>query len=116
MTVDSPANLLTSPFGLRDEDGYVWLKGNLHSHTTNSDGKPSPQERLDGYVDQGYDYLCLSDHYDITRVDSVRCPADFTLVQEWNCIPTTPSAASAITSSASTWRTIWIRPGCLPST
>ena len=90
MTVDSPTNLLTSPFGLRDEDGYEWLKGNLHSHTTNSDGKPSPQERLDGYVDQGYDYLCLSDHYDITRVDSVRCPADFTLVQGVELHPDNP--------------------------
>ena len=46
MTVDSPANQLTSPFDLPDQDGYEWLKGNLHSHTSNSDGKPSPQERF----------------------------------------------------------------------
>ena len=90
MAVDSPANELTNPFDLRSEDGYVWIKGNLHSHTTNSDGKPSPQERLDGYVDQGYDYLCLSDHYTITRVDSVRCPENFTLVQGVELHPDNP--------------------------
>lgn len=90
MTVDSPANQLTSPFDLSDQDGYEWLKGNLHSHTSNSDGKPSPQERLDGYVGQGYDFLCLSDHYTITRVDSVHCPDDFTLIQGAELHPDNP--------------------------
>ena len=90
MNTDAPANELTSPFGLPEDEGYTWLKGNLHSHTTNSDGKPSPQERLDGYVHQGYDFLCLSDHYTITRVDSVRCPDDFTLIQGAELHPENP--------------------------
>ena len=58
------SNGLTSPFDIKDQ-GYFWLKGNLHSHTTNSDGKPSPQERLDGYVNQGNDFCYfrpLHDH------------------------------------------------------
>lgn len=39
-----------------------WLRGNLHTHTTNSDGKLSPQEVVDHYARHGYDFLCLSDH------------------------------------------------------
>ena len=86
----SPESDLISPFDLKSEDGYFWLKGNLHSHTTNSDGRVSPQERLDGYVNQGYDYLCLSDHYKITRVDSVTCPDHFVLIQGAELHPENP--------------------------
>ena len=87
---DAPLNTLISPFELSDEEGYTWVKGNLHSHTTNSDGQPSPQERLDGYVEHGYDYLCLSDHYKITRIDSVKCPDDFILIQGAELHPANP--------------------------
>ena len=84
------AGTITNPFSLPDSEGYTWLKGNLHSHTTNSDGQPSPQERLDGYVGQGYDYLCLSDHYEITRIDTVQAPDDFVLVQGAELHPDNP--------------------------
>lgn len=80
---------LISPFDI-DDAGYFWLKGNLHAHTTNSDGKPSPQERLDGYVNQGYDFLCISDHYTITRIDTVSAPDDFVLVQGAEIHPENP--------------------------
>ncbi len=86
----SPASNLTSPFDLESNDGYVWLKGNLHSHTTNSDGKPTPQERLDGYVEHGYDFLCLSDHYTITRIEAVKAPNEFVLVQGAELHPENP--------------------------
>ena len=39
-----------------------WLRGNLHSHTTNSDGSRSPQGVIDDYAVRGYDFLMLSDH------------------------------------------------------
>lgn len=78
------------PFQLKDEDGYFWLKGNLHSHTTNSDGKVAPQVRVDGYVEQGYDYLSLTDHHRITPVDSVTAPDDFVLVQGVELHPDNP--------------------------
>ncbi|HAA75361.1 TPA: hypothetical protein DCE37_09600 [Candidatus Latescibacteria bacterium] len=78
------------PFTLKDEDGYFWLKGNLHSHTTNSDGKVEPQRRVDGYVGHDYDYLCLSDHHRITRIDSVSAPDDFTLIQGVELHPDNP--------------------------
>ena len=84
------ATKLISPFGLPDEDGYFWLKGNLHSHTTNSDGRAAPQERLDGYVGQGYDFLCLSDHHKITRIETVQVPKDFVLIQGAELDPENP--------------------------
>ena len=90
MSEDDGTVALTDPFSLKDADGYEWVRGNLHSHTTNSDGRAEPQERLDGYVGQGYDFLCLSDHYDITRVDSVDCPENFVLVQGAELHPPNP--------------------------
>lgn len=39
-----------------------WLRGNLHSHTTNSDGSRTPQGVIDDYAVRGYDFLMLSDH------------------------------------------------------
>ena len=87
--VDAPRPL-TNPFALSDDDGYTWVKGNLHSHTTNSDGRVGPQERLDGYVGEGYDFLCLSDHHKITRTDSVDAPGDFVLIQGAELHPANP--------------------------
>ena len=43
-----------------------WLRGNLHSHTTNSDGKQAPRAVIDDYAGRGYDFLMISDHDKIT--------------------------------------------------
>ncbi|MBI2302887.1 MAG: CehA/McbA family metallohydrolase [Armatimonadetes bacterium] len=43
-----------------------WLRGNLHTHTTNSDGKLSPVETVALYAEHGYDLLALSDHDRLT--------------------------------------------------
>ncbi len=40
----------------------AWYRGNLHTHTTNSDGDSSPQETIDAYAARGYHFLMLSDH------------------------------------------------------
>jgi len=45
----------------------TWLKGNLHTHTTNSDGRVTPQERIAGYSSRGYDFIAFTDHYAVTR-------------------------------------------------
>lgn len=87
--VDAPHRLV-DPFALADADGYAWVKGNLHTHTTNSDGRVAPQERLDGYVAEGYGFLCLSDHYKITPVDSVRAPKGFVLIEGAELHPANP--------------------------
>jgi hypothetical protein len=38
-------------------------RGNLHTHSTLSDGVLSPEEVCRRYAAQGYDFLCLSDHF-----------------------------------------------------
>lgn len=43
-------------------DGAHWLKGNLHTHTTESDGARAPQEVVDVYASRGYGFLMISDH------------------------------------------------------
>jgi hypothetical protein len=39
-----------------------WLKGNTHTHTTNSDGDTPPDSVARWYRDHGYQFLVLSDH------------------------------------------------------
>lgn len=39
-----------------------WYKGNLHSHTSVSDGSLTPQESAELYIANGYSFLCQSDH------------------------------------------------------
>ena len=38
------------------------LKGNLHTHTSFSDGALSPGEAAEIYTDLGYDFLAITDH------------------------------------------------------
>lgn len=37
-------------------------KGNLHSHTTNSDGHLTPAQAVALFRQYGYSFLCLSEH------------------------------------------------------
>ena len=48
-----------------------WLKGNLHAHTTESDGRRPPQEVVDDYAARGYDFLMISDHDKLVPPSSV---------------------------------------------
>ncbi|OVE75495.1 hypothetical protein BVX97_04390 [bacterium E08(2017)] len=41
---------------------YKQHKGNLHTHTTQSDGKSSPAEVIDMYKKHGYTVLAITDH------------------------------------------------------
>ena len=45
-----------------------WYKGNLHTHTLNSDGDSSPDEVARWYREHRYDFLVLSDHNYLTEV------------------------------------------------
>lgn len=40
----------------------VWLKGNIHSHSTVSDGLFTPKELAELYHDHGYAFLSITDH------------------------------------------------------
>lgn len=39
-----------------------WYKGNIHSHTTVSDGMLTPEQSVKLYKDNGYHFLCFSEH------------------------------------------------------
>lgn len=43
-------------------DKAHWFKGNLHTHTTASDGHAEPMEAAALYRDAGYDFLAITDH------------------------------------------------------
>lgn len=45
-----------------------WYKGNLHTHTLNSDGDSTPNEVATWYREHGYQFLVLSDHNYLTDV------------------------------------------------
>ncbi|MEH6833163.1 MULTISPECIES: CehA/McbA family metallohydrolase [Falsihalocynthiibacter] len=60
-----------------------FLRGNLHTHSTGSDGILSPQEVCRRYQAQGYDFIALTDHFvglfDYPITDTTECRnADFT--------------------------------------
>ena len=48
-----------SPFSL---PGRFW-RGNLHTHSTLSDGALAPDKVVQAYKDAGYDFMMLSDHF-----------------------------------------------------
>jgi hypothetical protein len=48
-----------SPFSL---PGRFW-RGNLHTHSTLSDGALTPEKVVEAYKDAGYDFMMLSDHF-----------------------------------------------------
>jgi len=43
-----------------------WYRGNLHCHSTNSDGDSSPAFLAKFYKDAGFDFLCITDHNHLT--------------------------------------------------
>lgn len=69
-----------NPYLLEESDGYFWMRGNLHSHTTESDGTLAPQARVDQYAGRGYDFLCLSDHNRITDPTPLSTSDGFVLI------------------------------------
>jgi len=51
-------------------DKGIWLKGNIHTHTTNSDGACTPGEIASEYKRHGYDFVFLTDHEKRTVPDA----------------------------------------------
>jgi len=48
-----------------------WLRGNLHTHTTNSDGDSDPATVTSWYRDAEYDFLALTDHDRLTDTSAL---------------------------------------------
>ena len=42
-----------------------WYKGNLHLHTTKSDGFLTDEEVIKRYAEEGYDFIAITDHWKI---------------------------------------------------
>ncbi len=55
----------TNPFSTNGQ----WYKGNLHTHTTDSDGELSPKQIISCYKERGYDFLGITDHNKVTYVE-----------------------------------------------
>ncbi len=72
-----------SPSSLPFSQPGSFYRGNLHGHSTNSDGHWTPAEFIRQYRQNGYDFVALTDHctddhgYDITDTRPFRS-ADFT--------------------------------------
>lgn len=69
-----------------------YFKANLHTHSTISDGKLTPEEVKQVYKDRGYQILCLTDHNTIVNHSNMNEP-DFLMLtglevninaQDWN--------------------------------
>jgi len=54
-----------------------WYKGNIHTHTTESDGDADPEEVVGWYRRHDYDFLVLTDHNHVTIIDYGRSDPDF---------------------------------------
>lgn len=74
-TQDGPVQVV-SPY----IEGYKWLKGNLHTHTTRSDGARPPEEVIADYEDRGYDFLSISDHDVLVDLAPYRKSTSMTLI------------------------------------
>ncbi|MFA5561453.1 MAG: hypothetical protein WDA00_02285 [Eubacteriales bacterium] len=53
-----------------------WYKGNLHTHSTVTDGKQTPEERVNSYQQHGYSFLALTDHNILAAYPDL-CSEDF---------------------------------------
>lgn len=49
-----------------------WYKGNIHSHTTISDGALDPDVQMNLYAEHGYDFLSFTDHNIMTNLPEWR--------------------------------------------
>ena len=58
-------------FGGQASPHQKYYKGNLHTHTLNSDGDSTPDDVVKWYREHGYQFLVLTDHNFLTSVDGL---------------------------------------------
>lgn len=67
---------------------WRFFKGNLHCHTTVSDGSQSHERLIERYEAQGYGFVCFSDHDVYTDLTKLDTPEFITLPGvEWSGSP-----------------------------
>ncbi len=54
----------------------MWVKGQTHCHSTESDGKASPQEVADWYRTHGFQFVFITDHNKMTDPTKLNVPSD----------------------------------------
>ena len=69
--------MLNNPYEGIDWDHIHFVKANLHTHTTNSDGNYLPHEVIDMYHEAGYGALALTDHDDRALHHHITYPWDY---------------------------------------
>jgi hypothetical protein len=67
---------LPNPFDLPGQ----WLRGNLHCHTTNSDGAMPPDRLVAHYSYAGWDFLSITDHWKVTTFPEGTALPDIVLI------------------------------------
>jgi len=65
------ASLWLAPSRSAQTPAGNWYKGNLHTHTINSDGDSSPDEVARWYKEHRYQFLVLTDHDYLTAVEGL---------------------------------------------
>lgn len=75
---------LINPYNNQTEQ---WLKGQVHLHTTNSDGHVSPANAVRSYEQAGYDFIAFTDHEVLPKESDLIQPSDMTLLSgvEYSC-------------------------------
>jgi len=56
--------------------GGFWVRGNTHTHTTESDGDASPKAVAEWYKSHGYQFLVITDHGKLTDPDKLGLNTD----------------------------------------
>ena len=81
---------------------YGWFKGNLHTHSTQSDGILDPAEVARRYQEQGWNFLALTDH-DFYSNWQERTEMSFSLSQALSWGAACPDLAVTILWASQRW-------------
>lgn len=64
---DHSSNATFTPYNPYSAGG-TWYKGQLHVHSTRSDGDLSPSGVASRYDSMGYDFIAITDHHTVTKI------------------------------------------------
>ncbi|MBQ3193328.1 MAG: hypothetical protein IJB59_07150 [Oscillospiraceae bacterium] len=61
----------------------TWLKGNIHSHTTQTDGLCPPDQQIRDYCAQNYDFFSITDHNMVVNAKAFAGDTNILLIPGW---------------------------------
>ena len=80
------------------ENEGKWFKGNLHMHTTLSDGRLDPDSARAEYRKAGFDFISITDHWRLSKSIPAEEGGDLYLING-NMLPLKEAGAFANTSN-----------------